>query len=268
MKFYQTKKKRKDYDYYRDRPDEYFMKYGSSVIWSYAPKTDARPILFMLFLLASFFTYFAQYQRWNTIANHVIKAAVEDWSTSQGGSSESMAIRKKALEMLAKKEQEEEKPATNGISNRQAKKNAKLSKQDKKKQEQEELRKIVEVLVHEIDDFGAGFHKPTMKDLFILKLIKLPLNLAKALAWRTKFYFNRLRRLPYSPEEIETMTRTSVGEIGWEAASEEERKRMLTLELWVPSNLEEWREDQKVKLLSSGEQKRYARAKKKQGKNA
>ena len=244
------------------------MKYGSSVVWSYAPKSDARAILFLLFILATSFTYFAQYQRWNTIANHVIKAAVEDWSTSQGGSSESMAIRKKALEMLDKKQQEEEKPTTQSVSNRQAKKNAKLSKQEKKKKEQEELKKIVEVLVHEIDDFGAGFHKPTMKDLFIFKLIKLPLHLAKAVAWRAKFYFNRLRRLPYSPEEIEMMTRISVGEIGWEAANEEEKKRMLTLELWEPSNLEEWREDQKVKMLSSGEQKRLARAKKKQGKNA
>merc|ERR1712087_691298 len=95
------KSNRKEYDYFRDRPDEYFAKYGSSVIWTYAPKSDARFILLFLFILISLFTHAAQYQRWNTIAKHLIKAAVEDWSASQGGSKESMEIRQKALEILS-----------------------------------------------------------------------------------------------------------------------------------------------------------------------
>jgi curved DNA-binding protein CbpA len=274
------KKNRVEYDYYRDRPDEYFIKYGSSVMWYYAPKSDPLGIFIMLFILISSFTYFAQYQRWQTIANHIIKAAAEDWSTGQGGSVESMEIRRKALEIFAKQQQQEKdqdakktKEATNGVngksfSNRQAKKNAKLSKQDTKKQNNEALRIIIKELVDEIHDFGAGFHKPTMKDLFVVKLVTFPLKIAHAFSWRAKFYFRRLRRLPYSEEEIKTMTQISVGEIGWAAANESEKEKMLKLELWIPSNLEEWREEQKVKFLSSGDQKRFARTKKKQGKLA
>lgn len=266
-------KNRKEYDFYRNRPDEYYKKYGSSVIWSYAPQSDARAILFMLFILASLFTYFAQYQQWNKIADHIIKAAVENASTSQGGSMESMTIRKKAMDILAK--QEEEKLAAKGsntsettVSNRQAKKNAKLMKHDKKAEDLDELKKIVVKLVHEIPDFGAGFHKPTMKDLFVFKLVTLPLKIVWALVWRVKFYARRLRRLPYSSEEVEIMTRNSVGEIGWEAAGDDERKRMVSLELWVPDNLEIWREEQKSKMLSKKEQKQIARAKKYEGKSA
>jgi len=262
-----SKTMKKEYDFFRDRPDEYFVKYGSSVLFSYAPKSDARFIIFFLFILLNVFTYAAQYQRWKQIANHVIRAAVEDWTSSQGGSKESMEVRQKALEILAKQQEEageenkSEKPGKKE-SNRQAKKMARLNKQDKKKDDQEKLRKIVEVIVHEITDFGAGFHKPTMKDLFVWKVLKFPWIMMKALAWRFKFYFRRLRGLKYSDEEIEIMTRMYVGEIAWEAVEEKERERMLKLELWVPENLEEWREEQRVKLMSSGDQKRFAREKK------
>lgn len=156
----------------------------------------------------------------------------------------------------------------NGVSNRMAKKNARLNKQEKKKESLEGLKKVVVGLVSEIEDFGGGFHKPTWKDLFILKLIYLPIVIVKAMSWRAKFYFNRLLGKPYSLEEIKIMTEIAVGAVAWEAVSAEEREEMLTLKLWESENLEEWREDQKSKLLSTGDQKRYARMKKKQGKQA
>lgn len=264
--------KREEYDYFRDRPDEYFKKYGSSVMWTYAPQSDARAIIVLLFILASLFTYYAQRQRWQTVADHVTKAAVEDLSPREGGSNDSKGIRRKALEILAEREAakpvEEKDSQKEGQSNRKAKKTAKLSKGDKKKEQQEELRKIVMELVHAFDDFGAGFHKPTYKDLFIYKLAFLPVVLARAIGWRVKFYVRRLFGLQYSPDEIEIMTQMSVGHIAWETATDEEREDMLTLELWKSDNLEDWREAQKIKLLSVGDQKRHARMKKKEGKQA
>lgn len=268
--------KRREYDRYRDRPDEYFAKYGSSVMFTYAPKTDTTVILFMLFVLASLFVHFAQRQRWQTIANHMIKAAAEDLSTREGGSTESQEIRRKALDLLAEQEAtaangaDASKNTTNGngISNRMAKKNARLNKQEKKKESMDELRKVVTTLVYEIDDFGAGFHKPTWRDALILKLIRFPLVLVKALGWRSKFYVRRLLKKPHSPDEIQIMTEMAVGAVAWESVSDEEREHMVTLKLWETENLEEWREDQKAKLLSAGDQKKYARMKKKQGKQA
>jgi len=273
-----NKKKRKEYDHYRDRPDEYFAKYGSSVMWSYAPQTDAGAIVFFLFILVSVLAYFIQRNRWQTIADHLIKGAVEDLSARDGGSTESQNIRRKALEILADQNADAtvaaakaEAEKTDGMSNRQKKIAARRSKQDPKKETLEDLKKIVTELVNKIDDFGAGFHKPTWKDLFVLKLLYLPIVVVKALSWRAKFYTRRLLGKSYSPEEIQIMTHISVGEIAWEAASDEEREKMVTLELWMSDNLEEWREDQKSKLLSIGDQKKYARMKKqekKQGKQA
>lgn len=96
---------------------------------------------------------------------------MEDWSTLEGGSAESVEIREKALEILA------EQKAANGTEDKvdegvgkkvkagdKKKKGVKTSK-EKKEKDQEELRPIIVKLVNEIDDFGAGFRKPTFHDL-------------------------------------------------------------------------------------------------------
>ena len=166
--------KRLEYDRFRDRPDEYFRKYGSGVLYEYAPKSNTVFVVILLLAAASAFTYFAQKNRWQTIANHLIKAAVEDWSTVEGGSAESMEIREKALAILA-----EQKGATDvdgdnhkdtsvgkkGKVGDKKRKGPKLTSKEKREKDMEELRPIVVELVNEIDDFGAGFRKPTMHDL-------------------------------------------------------------------------------------------------------
>merc|ERR1712127_251344 len=115
-------------------------------------------IIFFL-LVGSAFTYYAQKNRWQTIANHLVKAAVEDLSPREGGSTESIEIRVKALAILAKKkEMESLSIATNGTSSGEKKKKGpKMTGREKKEKEWEELRPICIELVNEIDDFGAGF---------------------------------------------------------------------------------------------------------------
>ena len=166
--------KRAEYDHFRDRPDEYFRKYGSGVLWEYAPKSDATIVIILFLVLGSAFTYYAQKNRWQTIANHLIKAAVEDWSTAEGASAESVEIREKALGILAEQKKavngvEEEKEEVGGSKKGKAgdkkKKGSKMTSKEKKEKEMDELRPIVVKLVNEIDDFGAGFRKPTFHDL-------------------------------------------------------------------------------------------------------
>lgn len=98
---------RKEYDYYRDRPDAYFKKYGSGVIWSYAPKSNTVSVIVFLLLGLSVFTIWLQHKRWRKIADHVIKAAVEGLGIKEGGSHESLDVREKALKVLEKRQIEE-----------------------------------------------------------------------------------------------------------------------------------------------------------------
>ena len=255
--------KRKEFDYYRYRPDEYFQKYGSSVLWSYAPKSDATIISIVLFILANLFTYYAQKNKYDKVANHLIRAAVEDWSAREGGSTESIEIREKALAILADKKQKELESTQNTPKKKE--KGPKLTAKEKREKEQVELRPICVELVNEIDDFGAGFRKPTYKDLLIVKMIKWPGHLGLATLWWSRYAIRRLRKLELNDEEREVLTKNAVGNVAWAASSDEERATMVTLELWVSDNLVEWREEQDMKRegLSANRRKQMKKLRKK-----
>jgi len=272
-----NKETRDEYDYFRDRPDEYLVKYGSSVIWKYKPKSDVRMVVILLLLSASFFTWFAQLQKWKKLADHLTKAAVEDYGRREGGSTESIEVRKKALAILeeyeAANEAEIQAVVSNGSHVHSAKKTPKkkvvgpkLTKKEKKQNMQEELRKIVRGLVDEIDDFGGGYRKPTWKDMFVVQCLFLPIVICKSVLGFTKFYFRRLKGLPYSDEELEVMTKQAVGNVLWDACTVEEHEQMQTMKLWISKNLIEWKEIKDEQILSPGERKQLNRWKKKQGK--
>lgn len=257
-----NREKRADYDHFRNRPDEYFQKYGSSVLWSYAPKSDASIIVIFFLIAGSAFTYYAQKNKWQTVANHLIKAAVEDASAREGGSTESIEIRDKALTILAerkKKKEEEESAAatnkTNGSGNGSTsspvkkKKGPKMTGREKKEKEWDELRPICIELVNQIDDFGAGFRKPTWQDILVVKMAKWPYYLTCYTLWWSKYAFRRLRKCELSEEEKEVLTKNAVGEVTWVAVSEEERENMIKLELWKSTeDLADWKEEQEMKL--------------------
>lgn len=259
--------KRKEFDYYRDRPDEYFQKYGSSVLWTYAPKSDATIISIVLFILANVFTYYAQRNKYDKVANHLIRAAVEDWSAREGGSTESIEIREKALAILAEKREKENEAAaqSNGESPKKKEKGPRLTAKEKREREQDELRPICASLVNEIDDFGAGFRKPTYKDLLVIKMVKWPYYVGSATLWWSKYAMRRMRKLELNDEEREVLTKNAVGNVAWEASSDEERATMITLELWVSDNLVEWREEQDMKRegLSANKRKQIKKMRKK-----
>lgn len=261
--------KRKEFDYYRDRPDEYFQKYGSSVLWTYAPKSDASIIAIVLFILANVFTYYVQKNKYDKIANHLVRAAVEDWSAREGGSTESIEIREKAMAILTEKREKENEERSNEKSP-QKKKGPKLTGKEKREKEQEELRPICVSLVNEIDDFGAGFRKPTYKDLLIIKMIKWPGLIISAAFWWSKYAVRRMRKLELSDEEREVLTKNAVGEVAWTTASDEERASMITMELWISDNLVEWREEEEMKRagLSDNKRKQIKKMRKKMGSGA
>lgn len=260
-----NKDKRAEYDHFRDRPDEYFVKYGSSVLYSYVPKSDAHIIVIFFLTAGSLFTYFAQKNKWQTIANHLVKAAVEDLSPREGGSTESIEIRGKALAILAEKKGEKGEKQSNGTSTEKKKKGPKMTGREKKEKEWDELRPICITLVNEIDDFGAGFRKPTFQDLLVVKMVKWPYYLTTSLLWWSKYALRRLRKFEINDEEREVLTKNAVGEVTWVAVSDEERKKMLTLDLWVTENLVEWREEQEMKLagLSANKMKQIKKMRKK-----
>lgn len=180
----------------------------------------------------------------------MVRAATEDWSPREGGSKESNEIREKALAILAQKKVLQSSAAeTNGTINGDKKKKIpKMTSREKKEKEWEELRPICIDLVNEIDDFGAGFRKPTLQDLLVIRMVKWPYYALNSTLWWSKYAFRRLKKMELNDEEREVLTKNAIGEVAWIAVSDEERANVVTLELWKSTDaLVEWKEDQECK---------------------
>jgi len=260
---------RAEYDKMRYDQEAYFQKYGTSVLWSYAPQSDVTLVLLALFVLGNVASWYMQKHRWQMVATRLTKAAVEDWSPSMGGSNESKQLREQALEILAKREEStevSETPATSSpskASKKGSKGKQKVSMKEKKQKEQVLLEPIVVELVNEMKDFGGGFHQPTWEDLLIVGLVKLPFRLAAGTWWQLKYTLRRLQKLDLSEEEKEILTERAVGPVSWDVASDEDRVEMIKRELWIKENLLDWKEEQEIKSLSAADQKYYMKMKKK-----
>jgi DnaJ family protein C protein 25 len=270
---------RAEYDFMRYNQEAYYQKYGASVLWAYAPKSDATFIVLFLILLANWLSWAAQKHRWQMVADRLIKAAVEDWSASQGGTPESKQLREEAVKILQEREQKQSEEAAllaqqtadssngGGVASPKPKKAKgvdKVSAKEKKRLEQESLLPIVTELVGKIDNFGAGFHKPTWKDLLLVKFAKFPYTLSLGIAWETKYYFHRLQKKELNEEERQVLTERAVGHVSWDLASEEEKATMVKQELWMKDKLAEWIDEQELKNMSKADKKYHAQMKKKE----
>ena len=262
---------RQEYDFLRYNQEAYFAKYGTSVLWSYAPKTDTSMVITFLFIIGNIASWYIQKHRWQMVADRLIKAAVEDWSTSQGGSAESKHLREEALAILAEKESEEKNGSaaqdSSATSQKSGKKSSKgkqkVSMKEKKQKEQDLLLPIVTELVNEMTNFGGGFHQPSWRDLMIISLLKLPFKIMSGTFWQMKYWVRRLQKKELNDEEKNVLTEHAVGPVSWDIASDEERQEMVQRELWVKKNLLDWKEEQEIKTLSAADQKYYNKLKKK-----
>jgi DnaJ homolog subfamily C member 25 len=265
---------RKEYDFLRYNQEAYLRKYGSDVLWAYAPKSDTLFVIVFILTAGSAISWWAQKQKWKNVADKLIKAAVEDWGPQQGGTTESKELRDRAIAILQEKEKgvtnenengDTDKASADGESTKKKKKAKKLTPSERRKELEDSVRPIIAELVNEIEDFGAGYHKPTWRDLMVVKLAYFPITFTNAIVWNLGYLIRRLRKIPLSDEEREVLTRRAVGEVNWASRSEEEQKDMLSRDLWVADNMIAWEEEQELKLLRNSERKRYARLKK-QGK--
>jgi DnaJ homolog subfamily C member 25 len=265
---------RKEYDFLRYNQEAYLRKYGSDVLWAYAPKSDTLFVIVFILTAGSAISWWAQKQKWKNVADKLIKAAVEDWGPQQGGTTESKELRDRAIAILQEKEKgvtnenengDTDKASADGESTKKKKKAKKLTPSERRKELEDSVRPIIAELVNEIEDFGAGYHKPTWRDLMVVKLAYFPITFTNAIVWNLGYLIRRLRKIPLSDEEREVLTRRAVGEVNWASRSEVEQKDMLSRDLWVADNMIAWEEEQELKLLRNSERKRYARLKK-QGK--
>ena len=84
--------------------------------------------------------------------------------------------------------------------------------------------------------------------LEVVRMVKWPYQLTKSIMWWSKYLIRRIKKLEYNDEEREALTISAVGQVAWVAASEEDRAKMLKMDLWVTDNLVAWKEEQEMNL--------------------
>ena len=255
-----TDKERKDqYDYYRVHVDEYSRKFGSTVTVTFAAETNVVGVLACILLAISALTYAYRSNKYWSVASKVIKmASLPDG----GGAPEGAQLRKAvnaAIEQCAAWENHTKqakpsntpKPPTEPSSD-----TLEVYKQglglNPGKATSKELAKLQnaflvesfakKLVVTEFPDFGHGFRLAKVPDdifLYIL-FVTFPVACFKFCQKSIVFYFRRLRKIPYSEEEILELTRSVVGEIKFDCYSEELKKLALKRQLWISKNYSEW----------------------------
>ena len=116
--------------------------YGDYINYTYAPKTDWKLVVLMILLFLSVITHFYQLTLHNQQVASVRKAVMQNLGVGQGGSRETLALRKRALDMLEKS---------------QSAKDAKKSKRNNNDQ----FVKIVDELIDEIAPEAVVLGRPS-----------------------------------------------------------------------------------------------------------
>merc|ERR1719464_1384858 len=118
---------RKEYDMMRYNQEAYLMKYGSDVMFTFAPKSDTILVLIFVLGIINGFVYFAQYNRWKKVCDRLAKAASEDWNPSQGGTPESKELREKAIVLMNESKDKDTNKTNGSTGNTTNKKGPKLT---------------------------------------------------------------------------------------------------------------------------------------------
>lgn len=236
---------REEFNFHLDHPDAYWEKYGSHVVWKYAPESDVTAVLIGLMLLWCIFAPAIQYSKYQRAVNHIIKAAENNWGVGKGGSAVTAAVRKEAEETLAARKAAEEggtgANGTTGLSKAQIKAREraaekaggkKLTKEEKKEQMKQELSSIIAELAYKVDIQG-GHRKPTWRDLPPVWLAQAPYYIGRWALYSMNW--SRCVRWSMGTLSAADINYWCAREVGWDAwndASEEARKEGIKSEIY------------------------------------
>ena len=213
-----TDERRESLDYYLKRPSEYWKAYGDYINYTYAPKTDWKLVVLMILLFLSVITHFYQLTLHNQQVASVRKAVMQNLGVGQGGSRETLALRKRALELLEK-----------GQSAKDAKKS--------KRNNNDQFVKIVDELIDEMQ-----LQKPSFWDMPIIWVFVTPATAAHNVAVKGKIMYNhRVKGGELSDEDKVFLIKSNLPRsLPYDMLSQEEKKELFDAGAWEKQKCAEW----------------------------
>ena len=269
--------KREEYDYLLKHPEEYGDYHGHYYFETYAPQSDAVGVVIGFLIVFSLFQWYLFNAQYKKRRKYLEDAIIENLGFQNGGSLESIELRKQVLsrrDFLIKEEQQIKKEATSkgsstsinsktnrdGISNRQKKKQEKQTKAENSKKPRDArdpmFMKALDQVLNELEATeGALFKKPDpIQDLLLPQTICLPYTLYKTFTFQFDWYYKHtIQKLPLSLEEQIYLCKKTVGVQVWQNLSEDIREEMRTLEIWEGANYQNYKEIKLEELQSSND---------------
>ncbi|KAF0682541.1 Aste57867_25339 [Aphanomyces stellatus] len=211
---------RQAYDHYLNNPDDHAYNFGMHVYHVYAPQSDYRFIVLGFLVFLSALQYLAQ--------AHRHKQALAYFRQSD-------EVKRKAQLILLDRTKDDAKDTKSTITKRTK------EKKQKKEQARADLERIIDELMATLEISG-GYGKPSLSSVLVVRLVVLPLTLARYMAWHiTWWYRYRVRGLAYSADDVEYLTCKALGisrDYFWSDQFVEDRDDVLGRALYEPSNLD------------------------------
>jgi len=224
----------------------------------------------------------------NYACEMLASAAIRNKGLHEGGSKETMEIKRRALEQVkvnragnssSSKEGEEgggaAVPTPSGKAGKRKNKgapggggggnagNSSSSSSSSGKEEDPEFVAAVKAIVAEMDIKG-NYRKWEWGDVLAVKLARLPLSVVQGGVFHVKWWFDHsYRGLPLSKEEEGYMACKMVGKGRWEALEEEEKEELIEGKVWGVEgwSFAEWMEEKEIKKMPPNVRKNYLRHK-------
>ncbi|KAJ1450439.1 hypothetical protein M885DRAFT_621645 [Pelagophyceae sp. CCMP2097] len=221
---------RKKLDYYIENPSEYWSLYGNFVEFSYAPKTSMPTVLLVILVFISLLLPTLQYSKYIEYVKGVQKAALSKASERDGGTPESMDVRRRAEAIVAKDLKAKQDASTSG-------KTFKLTS----KQEKDALEAAINRICASLEVANPNFRKPELKDLFLYKVVSFPFTSGGAVLDRGKVEMKLLQGAELTEtEQQEVLERLVGGADAWEALDDAEQDQLFAGECWKSAKFAAW----------------------------
>jgi len=265
-------------------------KYGHYFLQQYYPKSNTLAVILFLLFVFSLMGPIIQQNNYNYACEMLASAAIRNKGLHEGGSKETMEIRRRALEQVkanragnSSKEGEEGSgaggggaalPTSSGKAGKRKNKGAQggsggnsssssSSSGGNGKEEDPEFVAAVKAIIAEMDIKG-NYRKWEWGDVLAVKLARLPLSVVQGGVFQVKWWFDHsYRKLPLSKEEEEYMACRTVGKGRWEGLEEEEKEELIEGKVWEVEgwSFAEWMEEKEVKKMPPNVRKNYLRHK-------
>ncbi|XP_053678373.1 dnaJ homolog subfamily C member 25 homolog [Anopheles nili] len=236
---------RNDYNYMLDNPQAYYSHFYR--YYRRKAKIDVRLVIVVTISIISCIQYVTRWQRYDTAIKYFMSLP---------------KYRNKALEMINQSQSN-----GNGMSGG-GKHRAKLSKAEIRKENDEQIRKVIE---NNMDIQGA-YAKPEIKDILWIQLFLLPYTIGRYFCWNARWIwkFNILKH-PYGREEQLYLIRKymKLTSVQFNSIATENVDQFLKEQLWVKSNFDRFKAEQenekKKQMADNPRYKAYRRYMKNHG---